>query len=190
MFLLRDDINEIGAMIKAGKIICYPTDTVWALGCDATNSAAVQAIRSIKNIPDTEGLVVLVNSIDMLKSLVEEIPPRIETLLALHHRPFTLVYTLKGGLSQNVCAEDGTVAIRFTNDEFCATLIDIAGGPIVSTIAAMHGAPHPANFGGVSSSILGSADYVVKHRQDDKRTNEPSPLARLDQFQELEFIRE
>ena len=190
MFLLRDDINEIGSMIREGKIILYPTDTVWALGCDATNSAAVQAIRKIKQIPDDQGMVVLVNSIEMLKSFVKDIPPRIETLLSLHHRPFTLVYEHCEGLAPGLCAPDGSMAIRVTYDEFCSNLIRISGLPIVSTIAAEYNNPCPQNFGSISSAILGQADYVVKHRQDDKQVAAPSPLARLDQFQELEFIRE
>ena len=190
MFLLRDDISEISGLIQRGNIICYPTDTVWGLGCDATNDAAVQAIRAIKKHPEGDGLIVLVNSIEMLKKYVTDIAPRIETLLSLHQRPFTLVYEHHQGLAPSLCAKDGTLAIRVTYDEFCNELIQSIGKPLVSTIAAVHGNPFPPNFGAISSEILGSADYVVKYRQDDKKMGEPSPLAHLDQFQELEFIRE
>jgi L-threonylcarbamoyladenylate synthase len=190
MFLLRDDINEIVGLVNGGKTICFPTDTVWALGCDATNEAAVAAVRQTKQLPDSEGLVVIVGSIAMLKEYVEELPPRIETLLALHQKPFTLVYAEPRRIAANVAAADGTVAIRVAYDAFCQQLIERAGVPLVATIAAVHGEPVPQNFGGVSSDILAKADYVVKHRQDDKRTFTPSPMARLDQYQELDFFRE
>jgi L-threonylcarbamoyladenylate synthase len=190
MFLLRDDINEIGCLVNEGKTICFPTDTVWAIGCDATNDEAVKAVRTIKGTPDTQGLVVLVGSIEHLKQYVVDLPPRIETLLALHQRPFTLIYHEVQGLSGLVGASDGSVAIRVTYDPFCTQLIGLTGKPLVASIAAPHDQAAPANFGGISSAILGSVDYVVKHRQDDKSTGVPSPLARLDQFQELDFIRE
>ncbi len=190
MFLLRDDINEIVGLVNAGKTLCFPTDTVWALGCDATNEAAVAAVRQIKQLPEGEGLVVLVDSIAMLKKFVEELPPRIETLLALHQKPFSLAYANPVGIAPNVAAADGSVAIRIVQDPFCQQLIQLAGVPLVATIAALHGEPVPQNFGGVSSDVLAGADYVVKHRQDDKRTFEPSPMARLDQYQELDFFRE
>ncbi len=190
MFLLRDDINEIVGLVKAGKTLCFPTDTVWALGCDATNEAAVAAVRQMKGVPDTEGLVVLVDSIASLKKYVEELPPRIETLLALHQKPFSLVYPNPVGLAANLCAADGSVAIRVVQDPFCQQLIQLAGVPLVGTIAALHGEPAPQSYGSVSSDVLTGVDYVVKHRQDDKRTYTPSPMARLDQYQELDFFRE
>lgn len=190
MFLLRDDINEITAIINNGGSVCYPTDTIWGLGCDATNETAVANVRKIKQLPDNQGLVVLVDSIDMLKKYVSDLPPRIETLLALHHRPFTLIYKKNHGLAANVCAPDGSVAIRVSYDEFSQFLIKSVGGPLVATGACLFNAPYPPSFGAISSDILGKADYVVKYKQDDKNAALPSPIAMLDQFQELEFIRE
>lgn len=190
MFLLRDDITEITAIINNGGCVCYPTDTVWGLGCDATNETAVANVRKLKQLPDQQGVVVLVDSIEMLKNYISDLPPRIETLLALHHRPFTLIYKKNHGLAPNVCAADGSVAIRVSYDEFSQFLIQSVGKPLVATGACLDQAPYPANFGAISSEILGKADYVVKYKQDDKSMALPSPIALLDQFQELEFIRE
>ena len=91
MFLLRDDINEIAALLNQGSVICYPTDTIWGIGCNITEESAVNRLKALKNIPAEEGLIVLVNSIEMLKKYVPDLPPRIETLLSLHNRPFTLI---------------------------------------------------------------------------------------------------
>jgi L-threonylcarbamoyladenylate synthase len=190
MFLLRDDINEIATILNKGGVICYPTDTIWGIGCNITDESAVNRLRALKNYPVDEGLVILVNSIGMLKKYVPDLAPRIETLLALHSRPFTLIYKNNKGIPDWIRARDGSVAIRFTHDEFCNHLIETTGLPIVSTSACMYGAPYPTHFGAISSDILGNVDYVVKYRQDDKTAGSPSPLATIDQFQELDFIRE
>jgi L-threonylcarbamoyladenylate synthase len=190
MFLLRDDINEIAALLNQGAVICYPTDTIWGIGCNMNDEAAVSRLRTLKNFPATDGLIILVSSIEMLRTYVPDLSPRIETLLSLHNRPFTLIYKKNKGVPDWIRAKDGSVAIRFTHDEFCKNLIEATGVPIVSTTAAMYGNPHPPHFGAISSEILGKMDYVVKYRQDDKTPGDPSPLARIDQFQELDFIRE
>lgn len=190
MFLLRDDIQDITAILNQGGVICYPTDTIWGIGCNMDQEKAVERIRSIKNYPAGEGLIILVNSIEMLKSCVPDISPRIETLLALHARPFTLIYKKSKNIPDWIKARDGSVAIRFSHDEFCKELIAATGQPIVSSSASVYGTPYPPHFGAISSEILGKMDYVVKYRQDDKTPCDPSPLARIDQFQELDFIRE
>ena len=190
MYLLRDKIDEMAELVKNGGTICFPTDTIWALGCDATNEEAVRKIREIKGLPDKEGMVILVDSIQMLRQVVPTLSPRIETLLSLHHRPFTLIYNETTGLAANVGAADQSVAIRFTHDPFCQQLIRACERPLIGTSAAMYGEELPANFGTISSEVLGKADYVVKYRQDDKNLHQPSPVAQIDQFQELDFIRE
>lgn len=190
MFLLRDDINEIAAHFKAGRLVCFPTDTVWAIGCDASNAEAVDKIRAIKQIPDQEGLVVLALNNSMVKSFAAPQPPRIETLLDLHQRPLTLIYPQNFHFPKNVLANDGSVAIRVVKDDFCAAILQTLGLPIVATTANSTGNPIPTTFGGISSEILKAVDYVVKYKQDDKNPGSPSPIARLDAFQELEFIRE
>lgn len=190
MFLLRDDLQDISAILSAGGVICYPTDTVWGIGCDATNAAAVERLNQIKEHDPAKGYIVLVNSIAMLKTYIPQMPPRLETLLAYHHRPLSMIYEHPFGLPASVRAADGTVAIRLTRDEFCDNLLQTFGKPIISTCACTEGLVAPLTFGGISSDILSKVDYVVKYRQDDKTPGELSPIARLDQYQELEFIRE
>lgn len=191
MFLLRDDISEIVRLLEGGNIICYPTDTIWGIGCDATNEAAIEKVSALKGRAPDKGYVLLVSDIDMLKRYVTKIHPRLETLLSFHVRPLTVVYERNiTGLPASVKAPDGSVAIRVAGDEFCQELIRAFGKPLVSTSANKSGEPFPPTFGGISSEILGGVDYVVKHRQDDKEPGEPSSIAKLDRHQELEFIRD
>jgi L-threonylcarbamoyladenylate synthase len=190
MFLLRDDLQDISAILSAGGIICYPTDTVWGIGCDATNADAVDRLTQLKQHDPARGYIALVDSIAMLKTYIPQMPPRLETLLAYHNRPLTMIYEHPFGLPAAVRAADGTVAIRLTTEEFSAALIQTFGKPIISTCACIEGLAAPLTFGGISSDILSKMDYVVKYRQDDKTPGECSPIARLDQYQELEFVRE
>lgn len=191
MFLLRDDISEIARLLEGGSIICYPTDTIWGIGCDATNVDAIARVTALKGRTPEKGYVLLVSDIEMLKRYVPKIHPRLETLLSFHQRPLTVVYERNiVGLPAVVKAPDGSVAIRVARDEFCQELIAKFGKPILSTSANKSGEPYPPTFGGISSEILGGVDYVVKYRQDDKEPGEPSSIAKLDRHQELEFIRD
>jgi L-threonylcarbamoyladenylate synthase len=190
MILLRDDISEIVRILEEGGIICYPTDTIWGLGCDATNVEAIARISALKGRPPEKGYVLLVSDLPMLKTYVPKIHPRIETLLAYHKRPLTVIYERNIGLPPEAKAPDGSAAIRIPVDEFCQTLVGLFGKPIVSTSANISGQPFPTTFGTISSDVLGAVDYVVKHRQEDKEPGEPSAIARLDRHHELEFIRE
>ncbi len=190
MFLLRDDISEIVRILLDEGIICYPTDTVWGIGCDATNEVAIARVTNLKGRTPDKGYIILVDSIEMLKQFAPKIHPRLETLLAYHTRPLTVIYDRTVGLPAAVKAPDGSVGIRVVQDEFCKALIAALGRPLLSTSANKSGQPFPPTFGAISSDILMNVDYVVKHRQDDKEPHEPSSIARLDRHQELDFIRE
>jgi L-threonylcarbamoyladenylate synthase len=190
MFLLRDDISDIAALLEKGGTICYPTDTIWAIGCDASNEAAVARITAIKGAAPEKGYILLVADVDMLRQYVAKVHPRIETLLAYHTRPLTVVYDRGVGLPTSVKAPDGSIAIRVPKDEFCQELSAVLGKPLLSTAACLAGEPYPPTFGQVSSALIGSVDYVVKYRQDDKTPQEPSSIARLDRHMELEFLRD
>lgn len=190
MMFLRDDLDEIAKTLQNGGVICCPTDTIWGLSCDATNEAAIARISDIKMRPPEKGYVVLVSDVDMLKKYVALVPPRLETLLDYHHRPLTIIYEEAENLPKSALALDGSVGIRVVRDEFCKQLIEKLGRPIISTSANVAGEPYPKNFGGISSDILQSCDYVVRHRQRETAIGEPSTIGKLDAFQELEFIRE
>ncbi len=190
LYLLRDDIFEIATLIENGGTILYPTDTIWGIGCDATNETAIARISELKNRPPEKGYVILVNSIEMLKQYVTKIHPRVETLLAFHHQPLTVIYKDVVGLPSAALAPDGSAAIRVAQDEFCKKLIGLVKKPLISTSANVAGEKFPAHFGEVTSDIISGVDYVVKHRQDDKTPHEPSVIAKYDRTGELDFIRE
>jgi L-threonylcarbamoyladenylate synthase len=190
MFLLRDDISDIAALLHKGSVICYPTDTIWGIGCDVLNEDAIAKVGQIKGRHPEKGYILLVSSIEMLKQYAPRLHPRLETLLSFHQRPLTVIYDRTVGLPASVKSPNGTAAIRVVQDQFCQELIETFGRPIISTSANKSGLPFPPTFGGISSEILGAVDYVVKYRQDDKEPGEPSAIAKLDRHMELEFLRE
>lgn len=185
----KDDLEEIVNILDEGGVILYPTDTIWALGCDAYNEEAIDKIYKIKNRPKGKPLAILVNSIEMIKSHIAEMHPKIETLLAYHERPLTVIYDKARKLPQKMLSPDGSVAIRMVQDPFCSELIQLLGRPIVSSSANVTGEPFPVNFGHISSDILSKADYIVRHMQDDKSHHEPSVVIKMSKKAELIFVR-
>ncbi len=190
MFLLRDDISDIVRLLEEGGLICYPTDTIWGIGCDAGNEAAIERLSKLKGQHPENGYILLVDSLAMLKRFIPQIHPRVETLLAYHQRPLSFIYEQALGLPESVKGPKDSVAFRIAKDEFCQELIKAFDRPIISTAAAKFDEPYPPTYGAISSEILGGVDYVVKYRQDDKEPHEPSAIAFLDRTKELEFIRE
>lgn len=187
----NEKFQEILSTLRQGGVILYPTDTIWGIGCDATNEAAVDRISEIKARPPEKGYVLLVDSIEMLKKHVGEVHPRVETLLSYHTRPLTIIYEESFGVASNVLAPDGSVAIRIVQDAFCRELIAQLGKPIVSTSANRSGEPFPSHYGEISSDVLEMVNLVVKYKQDNKERGEPSVIARFDsEAEELEFLRE
>jgi L-threonylcarbamoyladenylate synthase len=185
----RDNLAEISDLLEKGGVIAYPTDTIWGIGCDALNPAAVERVSLIKERPADKTMILLVSSIYMLKEYVSNLHPKIETLLAYHERPITVIYDSPKNLPEVLIANDGTIAIRVVKDHFCEKLIETFGKPIISTSANVSGQPFPESFGQISSDILSKVDYVVKHRQADKQKNEPSLLIKMSQKGELVFLR-
>jgi len=185
-----DDIDSIANTLDKGGIILYPTDTIWGLGCDATNPKSVERIYEIKKRPMERPFILLVNDIGMLRKYVPKIHPRLETLLAYHERPLTVIYQQVKNLPKIVRGEGDSVAIRITLDEFCRQIISKLGRPIVATSANLSDHPHPSHFGDISSEIIHQVNYVVKYRQDKKRSGELSQIVKLSSKAELIFVRE
>lgn len=171
------------------EIILYPTDTVWGIGCDATNEIAVTKIYSIKEREESKSLVILVSNIEMLKQYVKEIPLSVINVLKKATKPTTVIYNNPKGLAKNVVAKDNTIAIRIAQDEFCQKLIQKFGKPIVSTSANISGIPTPSTFKDIDASILAKVDYVVNLYQD-KINDSPSRIIKISDNGELEVIRE
>ncbi|WP_299620606.1 L-threonylcarbamoyladenylate synthase [uncultured Tenacibaculum sp.] len=158
-------INETVKALENGSTILYPTDTVWGLGCDATNEEAVKEIYKIKNREESKSLIVLVSSLSMLKKYVT-VPNAAINLLKKAEKPTTIIYQNPTGIANNIInKEDNTLAIRIAQDEFCENLIESFGKPIVSTSANVSGNPTPKSFSQIEQSILDDVDYIVNLHQ-------------------------
>ena len=169
--------------------ILYPTDTVWGLGCDATDEVAVENIFKIKQRSECKSIIVLVNSIEMLQQYVTSVPKAALEILEKATRPTTIVYPNSIGLAKNVVAADNTVAIRIVKQEFCENLIKEFGKPIVSTSANISGEPTPKSFEEISQAILDSVDYVVDLHHDSKN-DKSSRILKINTDGTIEVIRD
>ncbi|MCF2875642.1 MULTISPECIES: L-threonylcarbamoyladenylate synthase [unclassified Tenacibaculum] len=176
---MLEEINRTESFLKKGEIILYPTDTVWGIGCDATDTESVKRIFEIKNREESKSLIILVDSIEMLQEYIDEIPDDALKILKENKKPTTIIYNNPKGLAKNTIASDNTVAIRIPDDEFCKQLIKKFGKPIVSTSANISGEPTAKSFSEISNAILNSVDYVVDlHRE--KITQKSSTILRID----------
>jgi len=181
--------NNSLKVLKQGGTIIYPTDTIWGLGCDATNEVAGANIYKIKQRSESKSLIILVDGFDMLKRYVNDVPKIINTFLKTVSKPTTVIYKNPIGLANNVIAKDNTVAIRIANDVFCKALIRQFGKPIVSTSANISSRPTPASFKEIDASLLKAVDYVVNLQQNEPN-NAPSTIVKVDDSGQLLVIRE
>ncbi len=184
-----EDINASLIALRNGGVILYPTDTIWGLGCDATNSSAVEKIFKIKDRSETKSLLILVDSIQMLERYVNDVPEIVYELASVSDSPLTIIYSSGKNLAPGVCSEDGSVGIRICNDEFCNELISRFRKPIVSTSANFSGKASPENFGSIDKSLISVVDYVVSHRQDDYQKYAASPIIKVEQNGTIKIIR-
>jgi len=183
------ELDQIVKTLDDGGVIIYPTDTIWGIGCDATNPKAVDKIYSIKERPKSKPFIILVNGINMLHQYVNKVHPRLETLLSYHKRPLTVIYDYPKNLPTNVIATDGSVAIRIAQDPFCQQLIEFLGKPIVATSANKSTEPFPSNFGNISFDIMQKVDYIVHYKREDESVHDPSVIVKLSDKSELIFLR-
>lgn len=164
--LIEKTTNALGN----GNSILYPTDTVWGIGCDATNEEAVSKIYQLKKREESKSLIILVDSLEMLRNYVAEIPKKVFEILENAERPTTVIYKNPKGLAKNVVAKDNTIAIRIVQDQFCQRLIKEFGKPIVSTSANISGDDTPMSFKEIKPTILDAVDYVVNLHQEETST--------------------
>ncbi|MFK7808639.1 MAG: L-threonylcarbamoyladenylate synthase [Saprospiraceae bacterium] len=184
-----EPLSELCNVLQKGGTILYPTDTIWGIGCDATNREAIEKINSIKKRDPAKPLSLLASSIDMVKEYVEEMHPRVETLLAHHNRPLTVVYNRAKNLPDNLVPTNGSIAIRIARDEFCKNLINKFGKPIVTTSANINGEPFPAHFGAISSAVISNVDYIAKQGRNNMEPGEPSVIIKVEKNGEIVFLR-
>ena len=188
--LISRQFSAIKKVLNDGGVILYPTDTIWGLGCDVMNDAAIRRIARIKKRAEDQPFLILVDSIEMLKRYTGKIHPRIETLLHFHQRPLTVLYDQPMGVSPLLISDQKKIGIRVVKDGFCHRLIKEYGAAIVSTSANVHGEPFPERFGNISSEILRQVDYVAQPTDNDEGTGTPSVIAKFNHKGDLIFIRE
>lgn len=174
-----EDIKNALKVLRAGGVILYPTDTVWGLGCDATNAEAVRRIFAVKKRSDAKSLIVLVNSVAMLTRYVEN-PPEVALQIAeWSEKPLTVVYDRGRSLAEGVASSDGSVGVRICREPFCDALIDALRKPLISTSANISGEDAPAIFDEIDEEIVSAADYVCLYRQDDRSKASPSSVIKV-----------
>lgn len=176
---MTEDLKKACEVLHAGGIILYPTDTIWGIGCDATNREAVQKVYELKQRVDNKAMIVLLDSTAKLGVYVDEIPDIAWDLLDVSDKPLTLIYPQGKNLAANLLADDGSIGIRVTNEEFSRRLCERFRKPLVSTSANVGGKPSPANFSEISNVIKKGVDYVVQYRQDDMRQAHASSILKL-----------
>ena len=181
--------QQITEILKAGGVILYPTDTVWGIGCDATNPSAVARIFAIKQRSESKSLIILVSSIAMLREYIADLPQNILNYLQKINEPTTIIYENPQLLAPNVIAADNTVAIRLVQDPFCQQMINLFGKPIVSTSANISGELTPLYYQLINPQIIAQCDYVVPYRQDDTQIKNPSRLIRFDTDGGIQILR-
>lgn len=185
----NNDIEACLEKLHNGGLILYPTDTVWGIGCDATDPVAVDKIYKLKQRSDSKAMIVLVaDERDILKYVTQ---PELQVFDYIKgvSRPTTVIYEGAVELAENLLAEDGSVAIRICEDDFCRNLIKRFRKPIVSTSANISGYPSPACFKDIEPAIINGVDYVVNHRQDDTEYKKPSSIIKWEKNGTLTIIR-
>lgn len=187
---MKDEIKKACEVLQKGGVILYPTDTVWGIGCDATNEEAVRRVYEIKKRADSKAMLVLVDSPVKVDFYVKDVPVVAWNLIEMATRPLTIIYDGARNLAPNLIAEDGSVGIRVTNEEFSRQLCFRFRKAIVSTSANISGEPAAAVFSEISEEILNAVDYVVDYRREETGHPKPSSIIRLGAGGVVKIIRE
>lgn len=172
----KNDLVRCVEVLQSGGLILYPTDTVWGIGCDATNPQAIDKIFQLKKRPGEKSMIILVADEAGVSNYISNLDPGIFEYLRQSERPTTVIYENAIGLPSNLVNKDGSIAIRICKDEFCKKMIETFGKPVVSTSANISGLPVANNFSQVSDEIKSGVDYIVSYRQDDMKEAVPSAI--------------
>ena len=176
--------------MREGGVILYPTDTIWGIGCDATNEDAVRRVYEIKQRQDSKAMLVLVDSSVKVDFYVRDVPEVAWDLIDLADKPLTIIYSGARNLAANLLADDGSVGIRVTNEDFSKRLCQQFRKAIVSTSANISGQPSPKNFSEISEEVKSAVDYIVGYRQEEMSNPKPSSIIKLDKGGVIKIIRE
>lgn len=185
----ESEIVQCLKTLSAGGLILYPTDTVWGIGCDATNADAVKKVYQLKQRDDSKAMIVLIDSADHLDHYVVDVPMIARELIDVAVKPLTIIYEGAYNLAPNVLGDQDSVGIRIPNDEFCHRLCERFGKPIVSTSANVSGHPTAKTFADIDASIVQGVDYAVQYRRDDTSRHQPSNIILLSRDGTFKIIR-
>ena len=186
---LREEIHYCVNLLKAGKVILYPTDTIWGIGCDATNTRAVERIYKIKQREARKSMIILLDDEKNLEKYVSGVPPIAYDLIRNSASPLTIVYPGARNISKKLIRKDGTIAIRIARDRFASQVVRHLGKPLVSTSANISGTPTAVTFGMINPELIGKVDYVVKHFREQTHSMKPSTVIRLEDDGRFTVIR-
>ena len=187
---IREEIRKACEVLQKGGVILYPTDTVWGIGCDATNEEAVKRVYEIKRRADSKAMLVLVDSDVKVDFYVKDVPEVAWDLIQYATKPLTVIYDDARNLAPNLIGEDGSVGIRVTSEEFSKQLCYRFRKAIVSTSANISGEPSPASFSEIQDEIKQAVDYIVEYRQDEPAGAKPSSILKLGRGGVIKIIRE
>lgn len=185
----REDLNKALETLKNGGLILYPTDTIWGIGCDATNAEAVEKVFAIKGREHQKSLIVLLHNDSQLAGYVNDIPEVAYELIEYTEKPLTIVYSNAKNLAPNVVAADGSIGIRIVRHPFCEQLLQRFRKPIVSTSANISREVSPSCFEEISQVVKSRVDYIVEYGQDDNSHGKSSTVMKLDPSGKFEFLR-
>lgn len=177
---MQEEIKKTLEVLKSGGVILYPTDTIWGLGCDATNKDAVEKIYRLKARETQKSLLILVDKPEMIPSYVNEMPDMAWDLIDYADKPLTIIYSGAKNLAENLLNKEKTIGIRAVQDKFCQRLIQNFRKPIVSTSANLTGNKHPRSFEEISEELINKVDYVVDWKQDEYSLENPSSIIKLE----------
>jgi L-threonylcarbamoyladenylate synthase len=189
MSSIEREIQSCLQILQSGGTILYPTDTIWGIGCDATNFKAVAKIYRLKQRMERKSMIILLDEADKLNEYVSHVPEIAWDLLKNVETPLTIIYHEALNLPENIVANDGSIAIRIVKNDFCRKLIHEFGKPIVSTSANISGSPAPLAFRYINREIISGVDYVVDESHEVIRELRPSRIIKLEQNGEFRIIR-
>ncbi len=187
---MKEDILKACEVMNAGGIILYPTDTIWGIGCDATNEDAVRKVYELKKRSDSKSMIVLIDIPVKLDYYLAEVPDMAWDLIEVSEKPLTIIYDKARQVAENLIAEDGTLAIRVTKEKFSQELCRRFRKAIVSTSANVSGESSPQNFSQISDIIKNGVDYIVGFRQEELSNPKPSSIIKLGLDGQVKIIRE
>lgn len=187
--MLRDEVKKAFDIVQQGGIILYPTDTIWGIGCDATNTEAIQKIYVLKQRAQEKSMIILLDTENKLESYIRDVPALAYDLIEFTENPLTLVMPGAKNISPALIAADGSIGVRVSKHPFCQQVIQRLRKPLVSTSANISGQPSPQNFMQIAPEIIEGVDYVVDVDQHDLSVKKPSTIMKLDPSGLFEFIR-